>query len=441
MNTSSTLNGVHIECVSLQKLPLNWQLVRLKNVLSQPVTDGPHTTPNFIEHGIPFLSVDGIQDGELVFEGCRFISESDHAVFSMKTAPRRDDILMGKAASIGKIARVKKDIEFSIWSPLALIRLKTEVNPSFVEYALKSVECQVQIENLATSNTQKNISMGDIPRIAFRLPPRPRQDVITDFLDRETAKIDALVAEQERLIALIKEKRQAVISHAVTKGLDASVPMKDSGVDWIGKMPDSWQIKPLKRVANFVNGAAFKPSEWSMMGVPIIRIQNLNGGEVFNYFDGEVDLRHHVQTGDLLFGWSGNRGTSFGPFVWAAPGKFYLNQHIFKVCDKACDDDWLYWCLKAVTSHVEQEAHGIIGMVHVTKGKLGGVGVPYPDIVNQRAISSFLNRVIGLNDALIKEAEDMISTLSERRSALISAAVFGKIDVRGVFPTDWETVA
>jgi type I restriction enzyme S subunit len=91
---------------------------------------------------------------------------------------------------------------------------------------------------------------------------------------------------------------------------------KDSGVEWLGEVPEHWQVIPLKRLAEFINGDAFKPTEWAESGTPIIRIQNLNGSEEFNYFDGDVEPRYLVHAGDLLFGWSGNRGTSFGPFLW-----------------------------------------------------------------------------------------------------------------------------
>ena len=99
----------------VDEIPTGWSSIALGRVLAQPVTDGPHTTPIFVDSGIPFLSVDAIQDGRLSFDGCRFISEADHIEFSKKAAPRRDDILMGKAASVGKIARVQGAFEFSIW--------------------------------------------------------------------------------------------------------------------------------------------------------------------------------------------------------------------------------------------------------------------------------------------------------------------------------------
>ena len=187
-------------------------------------------------------------------------------------------------------------------------------------------------------------------------------------------------------------------------------------------VPDHWSLQPLKTIADFTNGEAFKPTEWTDSGIPIIRIQNLNGGDEFNYFDGEVDTRYHILPGDLLFGWSGNRGTSFGPFRWSRAGLHYLNQHIFKVSTTA-DFGWLYWCLKAVTVFVEQQAHGIIGMVHVTKGRLGGVYVPLPSTDEQSAIAAFLDRETSKIDALVDEQRLLIELLKEKRQALISHTV------------------
>ena len=224
---------------------------------------------------------------------------------------------------------------------------------------------------------------------------------------------------------------------------------RESAVDWLGSVPSAWDLKPLKHLAEFINGDAFKPDEWSEDGTPIIRIQNLNGGEEFNYFRGETNPRHHVQKGDLLFGWSGNRGTSFGPFVWPREGLHYLNQHIFKIVPGNCHVGWLYWCLKAVTLYVEQQAHGIIGMVHVTKGALGSIPAPFPDRQEQSAIAAFLDHETAKIDALVAEQERLIALLKEKRQAVISHAVTKGLDPNapmkdsgvewlGQVPAHWE---
>lgn len=198
---------------------------------------------------------------------------------------------------------------------------------------------------------------------------------------------------------------------------------KDSGVEWLGKVPAHWDLTPLKHLADFVNGDAFKPVDWAESGIPIIRIQNLNGGDDFNYFDGTVEDRYLVRDGDLLFGWSGNRGTSFGPFIWRKEGVYALNQHIFRVVPFWIDKSDLYWVLKAVTAHVEDQAHGIIGMVHVTKGDLGSIKVPVPPPEEQTAIATFLDHETAKIDALVAEQEKLIALLQEKRQAVISHAV------------------
>ena len=198
---------------------------------------------------------------------------------------------------------------------------------------------------------------------------------------------------------------------------------KDSGVEWLGEVPEHWETVPLKHLADFINGDAFKPAEWADSGMPIIRIQNLNGGEDFNYYDGVVEDRYLVHDGDLLFGWSGNRGTSFGPFRWSRNEVCALNQHIFRVVPRAIAKQALYWILKAVTAHVEDQAHGIIGMVHITKGDLGAINVPVPEPFEQYNIAAFLDRETAKIDALIAEQQRLIELLQEKRQAVISHAV------------------
>lgn len=226
---------------------------------------------------------------------------------------------------------------------------------------------------------------------------------------------------------------------------------KDSGVEWLGRIPEHWEITPLKYEAEFVNGAAFKPEQWSEIGTPIIRIENLNGSLNFNCFDGEMDARYHVEQGDLLFGWSGNRGTSFGPFIWPHAGRHYLNQHIFRICNFKFDKAWFYWSLKAVTAHVEDQAHGIIGMVHITKGDLGAIKIATPALAEQQAISAHLDRETARIDALIVKKTRFIELLREKRQALITHAVTKGLDPNvtmkdsgvewlGEVPEHWEMV-
>jgi type I restriction enzyme S subunit len=231
----------------LGEIPEYCKLVKLKYVVRDKITDGPHKTPDFLDDGYPFLSVDAIQDGELVLENCRYISKEEYIEFRKKCNPEQGDILFGKAASVGKIALINTDVKFSVWSPLALIKPKLEeIKPKFLEYSLKSNYLQYETNIRSTKNTQKNISMDDINNLSVILPPLKEQRVIVGFLDRETGRIEELIEKKENLIELLEEKRQATISQAVTKGLDSDVEMKDSGIEWLGEIPKHWELGRLK---------------------------------------------------------------------------------------------------------------------------------------------------------------------------------------------------
>lgn len=203
---------------------------------------------------------------------------------------------------------------------------------------------------------------------------------------------------------------------------------KSTNIDWIDSVPSHWNIIPLKYNTKFINGSPFKPNEWSETGVPIIRIENLNGSEDFNYFNNNVDKKYHIKKGDLLFAWSGNKGTSFGPFLWNKEGLYYLNQHIFKLDEYQYNKKYFYWLLKAVTFYVEYRTHGIIGLVHITKQDLGSIKIP--DITNdeQKGIANFLDIKTNRIDSLIIKKQKLIDLLKEERTAIINHSVTKGID-------------
>lgn len=422
----------------LGAVPEHWDVVRLKNVLQQRITDGPHTTPVFMDEGVPFLSVDGIQDGELQFDGCRYVSEADHAEYRKKALPQKDDLLLGKAASTGKIARVKVDFEFSIWSPLALIRLDPTVsNAIFFEQSLKSPIAQAQIDNFCTANTQKNISMDDIPRLILTNPPLTEQIQIAAFLDRETAKIDGLVGEQRRLMELLKEKRQAVISHAVTQGLNPHAPMKPSGIEWLGDVPAHWDICPLKRAFRSVD-YGISDSLDSEGAVAILRMGNIENGKIviddLKYTDA-VDTYLLLQAGDLLY----NRTNSLdligkvGMFLGnnESPISFASYLVRLRTVEESLPDYFAYLLnTERILGLARASAFVAIGQCNLNPTRYGQITIVIPPRDEQATIVKYLNAETGNFDTLITEAQRAVDLLQERRTALISAAVTGQIDVR-----------
>jgi type I restriction enzyme S subunit len=205
---------------------------------------------------------------------------------------------------------------------------------------------------------------------------------------------------------------------------------KESGQPWLGMIPRHWSLQKLKHLTRFVNGLPFKPGSWCDRGVPIIRIQNLNGSNNFNYTN-RRDLPQEllIRPGDLLFAWSGNRGTSFGPTIWERDFSGYLNQHIFKLDGYSLDTRYFAYVLRAVTRNIEDEkAHGIIGLVHITKPELGTTKVPIASLEEQIAIVQFLDWVNKRLVRTIRAKRKVIALLNEQKQAIIHRAVTRGLD-------------
>jgi type I restriction enzyme S subunit len=172
-----------------------WGVKRLGEITCTPITDGPHLTPNFLPTGIPFLSVNNLVNNRVDFSDVRYVSREDHLEFSRKCRPQKHDILFGKAASVGKVALVDFDLEFNVWSPIAVIRVDKTNEPRFVHYALQSSSLLNQIMLLTNSSSQGNIGMGEIEKLEFRLPAIEEQTAIATVLSDMDAELGALEAK------------------------------------------------------------------------------------------------------------------------------------------------------------------------------------------------------------------------------------------------------
>ncbi|RYH63485.1 MAG: restriction endonuclease subunit S [Alcaligenaceae bacterium] len=277
-------------------------------------------------------------------------------------------------------------------------------------------------------------------RMPVLLPDKKEQTAIAAFLDRETAKIDALIAEQEKLIDLLAEKRQATISHAVIRGLDPDAPMKDSGVAWLGEMPAHWATRPLKSVSRIGNGSTPNRDNslyWDDDGFPWLNSSVVNQDEVFEAerFVTPLALKEcHlpiVIPPALLVGITG-QGKTRGMATRLA-FTATINQHVayVKPDEKVLGEKYLLRVLESAYEHLRTESDA----AGSTKGaitceQLGQLKLPFPDLNEQMQIAAFLDRESGKLDALAGDAERATMLLKERRAALIAAAVTGKVDVR-----------
>jgi type I restriction enzyme S subunit len=280
---------------------------------------------------------------------------------------------------------------------------------------------------------------------AIPFPSQAEQAAVATFLDRETAKIDALIAEQQRLIELLQEKRQAVISHAVTKGLNPDAPMKDSGVEWLGEVPEYWEVTPLKHLATIQTGIAKGKDleDMETIDVPYLRVANVQDG--YLSLD-EVHLltvpvasidRYLLKVGDVLMNEGGDFDKLGRGCIWSGEIAPCVHQnHVFAVRPHLASGEWLnaFTTSKAANSYFISRSKQSTNLASISSTNLMGLPVPLPPAEEAREILGRLNQLINEIDDLKHSAIQAIALLQERRSALISAAVTGQIDVRGLVP-------
>lgn len=200
-----------------------------------------------------------------------------------------------------------------------------------------------------------------------------------------------------------------------------------------GTLPVEWDALQMRDVCRLVNGRGFKPHEWSDRGLPIIRIQNLNGSDDFNYFQGHFDSKILVEHGQLLFAWSGSRGTSFGPHMWSGQDAV-LNYHTWKVVPNGkVTTEYLFYALKGITSFIESNAHGASALVHTQKWEMEGFYLAVPPINEQIAIAGALRD----SDDLTSRIGKQIAKKQAIKHGVMQQLLTGKTRLPG-FIGDWE---
>lgn len=281
---------------------------------------------------------------------------------------------------------------------------------------------------------RQSMKFADMKRLPTLLPPEEEQAAIAAFLDHETAKIDALVAEQEKLIALLKEKRQAVISQAVTKGLDPTVPMRDSGVKWLGEVPAHWDVVQFRRRVQIAEGQV--------------------NPELPAFRDMILIAPNHVESGTgrlLAQETAAEQSAESGKYQCNAGDVIYskIRPALRKAClaqtDCLCSADMyplrpsrglssnflLWFVLSEPFSCLAVLESERVAMPKINRDTLNDVMIVVPPEQEQEQISTYLQMLTGGIDTLIAVSQRAIDLLCERRSALISATVSGQIDVRG----------
>jgi type I restriction enzyme S subunit len=407
-------------CVEwLGMIPSSWQVKKLKYLCQ--VTTGNKDTVNAVEDGkYPFFV------RSQTIERINSIGADCEAVLTA-----------GDGVGVGKVYHYYKG-KFDFHQRVYMLYDFGAVTGRFVYYYLSSNFYKVALEGNAKS-TVDSLRLPQFLNFEFSLPTIEEQNHIVDFLDHETAQIDTLIAKQEKLIELLKEKRQAVISHAVTKGLNSDVAMKDSGVEWLGQVPEHWVVSLIKYQCKEITDGAHISPDLENGEHYFVSIRDIKEG-VINFDDAlltsDKSYQYLVHTGckpfvgDILFSKDGTIGqTAITPsdidFV-VASSLIIIRPKYSKVTSEFLD---LLLRSDIVQEQVESFVKGA-ALRRLSIQNLLKIWGVFPPIDEQTKIVNFVLSQLDKYKDLEAKAEKQVELLKERRTALISSAVTGKIDVR-----------
>ncbi|MEZ8271073.1 restriction endonuclease subunit S [Vibrio splendidus] len=434
----------------LESLPSSWQIIKVKFLLkdgSEGIKIGPFGSAlkleDMVESGIRVYGQENVIKKDFTL-GKRFISQEKYSDMKVYTV-EAGDILITMMGTSGKCQVVPESAELGIIdSHLLKLRTNSKILPELFRLLVdETQEIKDQIGKQGKGSIMHGLNSSIVKELELPLPSLEEQARILNFFNHETAKIDTLITKQEKLIGLLKDKRQAVISHAVTKGLNPDAPMKDSGVEWLGKVPEHWFVVPIKRMCEVKDGTHDTPKylDKGESSFPLITSKDFEGKNISfenaKYISKEahreIVKRSNTEVGDVLMSMiGGNIGKAL---IVKETAEFSIkNVALFKTTRKRALASYILYYLESGLLDIQislQSRGGAQGFLSL--GDLRNLvffKVPEDEL---NTIVEHLDLKISKCDRLINIASDKITLLSERKTALISAAVTGKIDVR-----DWQ---
>ena len=377
-----------------------------------------------------------------MLEHPRYISRSYFNALGKGKIEKEDVLLVKDGATIGKAMHIthKAFPRMAVNEHVFILRAKECTYPRFLFYLICSELAQYQISLAIKGAAQPGLGSRFVSDLRVPKPSLEEQIAISDFLDKETSKIDSLIATKERLVELLKENLTSLITRAVTKGLDPTVPMKDSGIESLGRIPEHWSTKRLWHITRWDRPIMYGivlPGPNVNKGIPIVK-----GGDVrperlklefLNRTTSEIDAAHarsRLLGGDIVYAIRG----SIGDVAIVPEGLTGANltQDAARISYKedTCGR-WLLYALRSIAVFAQLEAGALGATIRgINIRDLKRAVIPVPPLPEQQAIADFLDDENMKSKRLTGKALEGIERLREYRTALISAAVTGKIDVR-----------
>ena len=399
----------------LGRVPTHWEVKRLKHNL-RLLTEKTDRRTNPI-------ALENIESWSGRFVPTETEFQGDGVAFE------RDDILFGKLRPYLAKVLLAPECGEAV-GDFHVMRPSSAIYPRFAQFSMLNRNFVNIVDGSTFGSKMPRASWDFVSSIEMATPTLAEQIAIATFLDRETGKIDALIAEQEKLLALLAEKRQATISHAVTKGLNSDVPMKDSGVVWLGEVPEHWVVTPIKALFRQQKRQNFPDKEVLSVYRDYGVVRKGSRTDNLNKTPDDLSSYQLVEQNDLVVnkmkGWQGSLGVSEFEGITSPDYMVFSPLHTE-------DSTFLHILLRSppLVSTYRSISNGIRpAQWRLEPEQFLRTKIYLPPIEEQETIVSYCLHEIAKLDGLKAESERAITLLKERRSALISAAVTGQIDVR-----------
>jgi len=439
------------EVIWVKSLPDSWEELRVKYFSIFRNGYSFKGTDFFDDEKYPVIRIGDIQDGKVNLSEAKKVSKNIYEE-AKKFSNKRGDILLAlTGATIGKSAIYDTDEISLLNQRVAALRPNKKANIDFLKYLIEAPEFKTLIDFECYGGAQENIGKGQITSAKFPIPSLPEQNAIVRFLDYKTGQIDSFIANRQKQIELLKEQKAGIIKKAITKGINPNAKMKDCGIEWIGDVPEHWEIWKIKHTS-YVKGR--------------IGWDGLRSDEFFeneyaflvtgtDFIDGKVNWKtcyqitkerylqdKHIQLkeDDLLITKDGTIGKT--AVVKGLVGFASLNSGVFVVRPlRKYISDYLYFILNSnvFTQFINITTTGTT-ILHLYQNIFEIFEYTVPPIEEQQAIVHYINEESKIIDSLISKYQKQIDLMQEYRTSLISQAVTGKIDVREWEPKKQQTI-
>lgn len=381
------------------------------------ISDGDHLPPPKVDDGIPFITISNINSSNQIdFQNTLFVPREYYENLDKIRKPIINDILYSVVGSFGKAVLVKNFKEFVFQRHIAILRPNPDVViPSYLYYVMSSKQFYYKADTVAIGAAQRTISLTSLRNMIVNLPPIKTQHNIAEILSR----YDSLIENYQKQIKLLEESAQRLYKEWF---IDLRFPGHEN-TKIVDGVPEGWEKKSIAELGSFINGFAFKPSDWQDKGLPIIKIKEMGNGISVNTprNNGErVPKKYLVTTGDLLFSWS----ATLMVIVWTGENG-WLNQHLFKVIPK--EGISREFVLQSISYTITEFSNITTGstMKHIQRNKLNQVFVNVPCIEIMQKYNIFGETI---REQIIN-ISSQIHKLTEARDRLLPKLMSGEIEV------------